>query len=144
MLRRCLKKDRQQRLQDATGVRIEIEDVLSGALPAEPVAAAKGRSRERLTLAAGLVLAVGALGALSLVHFREVPPAAAPEMRTEIVTPSTSTSDPVSFALSPDGRQIVFVASGDGPLRLWLRRLDATSAQPLAGTEERKLSLLVA
>ena len=58
---------------------------------------------------------------------------AAPEMRTEIVTPSTT--DPMSFALSPDGRQIVFVASGDGPSRLWLRRLDATEAQPLAGTE---------
>ena len=54
-------------------------------------------------------------------------------MRTEINTPSTS--DPVSFALSPDGRQIVFVASGDGAARLWLRRLDATSAQPLTGTE---------
>ena len=41
----------------------------------------------------------------------------------------------MSFALSPDGRQIVFVASGDGASRLWHRRLDTTSAQPLAGTE---------
>ena len=73
-----------------------------------------------------------ALAAVSFVHFREAP-TVAPEMRTEIVTPSTS--DPMSFALSPDGRQIVFVASGDGAARLWLRRLDATSAQPLAGTE---------
>jgi Tol biopolymer transport system component len=54
-------------------------------------------------------------------------------MRTEIVTPSTS--DPVSFKLSPDGQQMVFVASGDGQARLWLRRLDATAAQALAGTE---------
>ena len=42
---------------------------------------------------------------------------------------------PTSFALSPDGRQIVFVASGDGASRLWLRSLAATTAQPLAGTE---------
>ena len=40
-----------------------------------------------------------------------------------------------SFALSPDGRQIVFVASGDGASRLWLRSLATTTAQPLAGTE---------
>jgi Tol biopolymer transport system component len=40
-----------------------------------------------------------------------------------------------SHALSPDGRYIVFVASGDGPQRLWLRALDKTEAQPLAGTE---------
>ena len=42
---------------------------------------------------------------------------------------------PTSFALSPDGRQIVFVASGDGASRLWLRSLATTTAQPLAGTE---------
>ena len=57
-----------------------------------------------------------------------------PETRVEIVTPATD--DPGSFALSPDGRQIVFVASGDGASRLWLRSLATTTAQPLAGTED--------
>jgi Tol biopolymer transport system component len=69
----------------------------------------------------------------ALVHLRETPPASPPETRTEIATPSTS--NPFELALSPDGRHIVFVASADGPSRLWLRRLDATEAQPLAGTE---------
>ena len=41
----------------------------------------------------------------------------------------------MSFAVSPDGRQIVFVASGDGASRLWVRPLDTTAAQPLAGTD---------
>ena len=45
----------------------------------------------------------------------------------------------MSFALSPDGRQIVFVASGDGASRLWLRSLATTTAQPLAGTEGARL-----
>src|SRR4029453_8759836 len=70
---------------------------------------------------------------LAIVHFREAPAAGPPEMRTEIVTPDTT--DPISFALSPDGRQIVFVASGDGPSGLWVRSLTSTNAQPLAGTE---------
>ena len=53
--------------------------------------------------------------------------------RLDLSTPSSG--DPVSFALSPDGRQFVFVA-GDGiESRLWLRPLDRTDAQPLAGTE---------
>jgi Tol biopolymer transport system component len=52
-------------------------------------------------------------------------------MRTEIVTPFTD--DPTSFALSPDGRQIVFAASDDGTPRLCLRSLASTTAQPLAG-----------
>jgi Tol biopolymer transport system component len=55
------------------------------------------------------------------------------EVRVEINTPATQA--PLSFALSPDGSSLVFVASGDGPQRLWLRRLDKTDAQPLAGTD---------
>ncbi len=130
LLRRCLRKDRRQRLPDAGAARIEIEEALSGAATAGTVPALQ-RQRPFGWIAAGVLLL--ALGAVSFVHFREAP-AAAPEMRTEINTPSTTT-DPVSFALSPDGRQIVFVASGDGTARLWLRRLDATSAQPLASTD---------
>ena len=56
-----------------------------------------------------------------------------PETRTEIVTPATA--QPNDFALSPDGRQIVFSASSDGASHLWLRSLATTTAQPLAGTE---------
>ncbi|PYQ98858.1 MAG: hypothetical protein DMF97_11910 [Acidobacteria bacterium] len=43
-------------------------------------------------------------------YLRETPP---PETRTEILTPATD--QPASFALSPDGRQIVFVARGITP-----------------------------
>ena len=53
--------------------------------------------------------------------------------RSELVTPPTA--DPYAFALSPDGRQIVFVASAEGVQQLWLRPLDQTTAEPLAGTE---------
>jgi Tol biopolymer transport system component len=60
-----------------------------------------------------------------------MPPA--PEMRLDIATPSSTV--PLHFVLSPDGRSIVFVASGDGPQQLWLRRLDRATAQPLPGTE---------
>jgi Tol biopolymer transport system component len=56
-----------------------------------------------------------------------------PETRLDIVTPTTDS--PTSFALSPDGRQLAFVASGDGASRLWVRSLAATAAQPLAATE---------
>jgi Tol biopolymer transport system component len=66
-------------------------------------------------------------------HLRETPPREPPETRLEINTPATG--QPASFALSPDGRQIVFVASSDGVSRLWVRSLATTTAQPLAGTE---------
>lgn len=60
--------------------------------------------------------------------------AALPETRVDIVTPASAL--PADFALSPDGHQIVFVASDDsGTSQLWLRPLATTTAQPLARTE---------
>jgi Tol biopolymer transport system component len=84
------------------------------------------------SLAVAVVL-IAAMAVPTVRHLRETPPPSLPETRTEIVTPATA--DPISFALSPDGRQIVFVASGGGASRLWLRSLASTTAQPLAGTE---------
>ena len=57
----------------------------------------------------------------------------AAEMRLEITTPPTT--DPVSFEISPDGRQFVFVATFEGRPRLWLRRLDTGSSRALPGTD---------
>ena len=42
----------------------------------------------------------------------------------------------MSIAISPDGQKVVFVAiASDGTSRLWLRRLNAASAEPLPGTD---------
>jgi Tol biopolymer transport system component len=135
LLRRCLEKDRKRRLADASDARLEIEE--ANAEPdsvATATAAQPGQSGKRRWLVeAGLGVALLALAIPTVLHLRETPPVAAPEMRTEIVTPATT--DPVSFALAPDGRQLVFVASVDGTSRLWLRSLAVTTAQPLAGTE---------
>jgi Tol biopolymer transport system component len=57
----------------------------------------------------------------------------AAEVRLEMVTPPTT--DPVSLAVSPDGRSVVFVASTEARARLWIRRLDSTTPHELAGTE---------
>ena len=96
-----------------------------------------GRHRRGRTVGMGRSLrsrrsAGRAGGARAAPSARTAPPAPH-ETRMEIVTPTTDL--PTPFALSPDGRQIVFVASGDGASRLWLRSLATTTAQPLAGTE---------
>ena len=54
-------------------------------------------------------------------------------MRLEIVTPPGA--DVSGFAISPDGRALVFQAAVDGKSQLWLRPLDSETARPLAGTE---------
>ena len=48
-------------------------------------------------------------------------------MRVEITTPPTT--DLVSFALSPDGDKLAYVASSDGRPMLWLRSLATGEAR---------------
>ncbi len=138
LLRRCLEKDRKRRFESAADARLEIDDALTapaadtstiGAAPS-PLSA---RGRWLAWVAAAALLAAAGLAVPAVRHLREAPPDAPPETRVDIVTPAGG--DPLSLALSPDGRQLVFVASGDGASRLWLRSLSTTTAQPLAGTE---------
>jgi eukaryotic-like serine/threonine-protein kinase len=130
LLRRCLQKDPKRRLQYSADLRIEIEEAL--AQPDVELRAVTGpRIRERVAWSVAVLLAIALGGALGRSYLRRS--ADAPEVRVDIVTPSTS--DPVSFAISPDGRRLTFVASGDGQSRLWLRPLDTGKAQPLLGTE---------
>ncbi len=139
LLRRCLEKDRKRRLDSASAARLEIDDALTApAADTSTIGAAPSPSSVRSTRLAWVVAAVAVLGAAALAvpavrHLREAPPDAPPETRVDLVTPAGG--DPLAFALSPDGRQLVFVASGDGASRLWLRSLSTTTAQPLPGTE---------
>ena len=76
----------------------------------------------------------GQLASENTADMRDAAALALPETRVELVTPATN--NPIDFTLSPDGRQIVFVASDDsGVSQLWLRSLATTTAQPLSGTE---------
>ena len=131
LLRVCLEKDVKRRRQTATDVRIDIEQALSEPQSSAAAAATIPR-RTPIAWIAALTVAIAAIVVLAIVaagHFREVSP---PEMRLQILTPS---SNSLGIALAPDGRHIVFVASGNGPSRLWLRSLDKTDAQPMTGTE---------
>ena len=131
LLRRCLAKDRNRRLETARDARIEMDDAHTEPDEKQNVLVTTSRSRERfLWLVLTLVLLASAV-TIGIPYFRT--PAEAPEMRVDITIPTTN--DPISFAISPDGRRLVFVASGDGQARLWLRPLDTTTAQPLAGTD---------
>ena len=133
LLRLCLAKDRKNRRQTAADVRIDIDHARrseAAEFPAPPAA----RHASFRWLIVGAVVAV-AVAVYAIRSFRFTQPSQT-ELRVEILTPSTLT--PFQFALSPDGRYIVFVVSADGPPRLWLRALDRTDARPLTGTTGRK------
>jgi Tol biopolymer transport system component len=130
LLRLCLEKNPKNRLSDASDVRLLVEQALKEPAASAGVPAPVSVSRAKFAWMAFAAAMSIAFTVLAAVHFREKTP---PEMRLEINTPPTSA--PGGFALSPDGEGIVFVASGDGPQRLWLRTFDNTEARPIAGTE---------
>ena len=121
VIRRCLAKDPDERFQTARDLKYN----LTLAMETTAVAAPR-KTLVPWLVAAGLAIAFIAFALLNR-------PAVPPETRVDIVTPATT--NPGSFALSPDGRKIAYVASGDGVSHLWVRPLDSTSAQPLPGTE---------
>jgi eukaryotic-like serine/threonine-protein kinase len=130
LLRRCLQKDRSHRLQSAGDIRLEIDEALVAPHVLPPRAASASRWRERAAWAGSIVALLGMVAILAL---RSSPVSSSPEVRLQIPTPGTA--DPVSFALSPDGRWLAFVASDGGTSRLWIRPLNSTTAQPLPGTD---------
>jgi serine/threonine protein kinase len=129
LLRRCLQKDRKERLQHVGDARIEIDESGSASdLDGEPRRNASG-SRQWLPALIATVLIGAAI--MWMVASRTV--TAPPEVRFEVAT--SLTPDPVSLAVSPDGQQIAFVATSNGRPQLWLRPLNSTSSRPLPGTD---------
>jgi Tol biopolymer transport system component len=130
MLELCLEKDPRRRRRDAGDLILDIERATAAAdvkVDGRPPASANSR----IAWAVSAVLAIGLAVATAVFVNRRFPEA--PEVRLDITTPSTPA--PLEFALSPDGRYIVFIASGEGPQRLWLRALDKAEAKPIAGSE---------
>ena len=138
LLRDCLTRDPQQRLRDVGDARRVLERITAGApddtvTPPTPSSGGARSARGPLAWISGLAIAAAVIVALAIPALRHLREATPPEMRVDIVTPATR--QPASFALSPDGRQIVYAASDQKASRLWLRSLATTTAQPLAGTE---------
>lgn len=121
----------------ATSSRAEAPPARPAAFGAPP---GVNRLHQRRWFLAGVAAGLGLLaGALLLWGFtrgsRRV--ATAAEMRFHIPTPPTT--DPVSLAISPDGRAIVFVATKEGRSQLWIRWLDSFEQRQLPGTDNASL-----
>jgi serine/threonine protein kinase len=128
LLRRCLAKERTQRLADMADAQLDLHDAHTPT--SEPADAFTGLPRgERRTWVSALVVLT--ISAATLTWFLRPTPRV-PEMRLEIATQPTD--QPSSLAISPDGQKLVFAAISDGRAQLWLRPLNSVSARPLPGT----------
>jgi serine/threonine protein kinase/Tol biopolymer transport system component len=130
LLRRCLQKDVARRMRDIADARLQIEELTTRA----PQTLEPPRSTTRIVHAGWVVagLALAALAVTGVIAMRPAP-SEQPVARLNFATPAAP--DPFSFAISPDGRGIVYQAQNDGSARLWVRRFDEEEPRALAGTD---------
>jgi len=141
VVRTCMAKDPDDRWQTAHDIGVQLRWIQEGGSVTGTAPAVVPRRRARLApwLVAGFAMA--GLLAVLVRDFRR--PAAAPRVtRFSILPPEKTIFTPPGelsssqFALSPDGRSIVFVANPqNGPPLLWVRSFDSFAAVPLSGTE---------
>ena len=143
LLRRCLTKDPNQRLRDIGEARIALDAAISGTSE-ETVGSAATTIQPlwRGVLPWALVAIIIALTlAFGALYWRsnQAEPLRVLQLSLALPEPLAGVFDanPGSpFALSPDGSQLVFVASLAGkPQQLYLRPLDRQTATPILNTE---------
>lgn len=135
VLRRCLEKDMNRRLQSAADLRFLIEDTFGAGESKKPA------KRSWLAWSLAAVFLAAAL-ALSWSHFRDRTPRVAEPVRFEIL-PRGDLDWGGAFAVSPDGRNLAFSGIGaDGRRCAWIRPLGSLEARPVRGTESEHIPSL--
>ena len=136
IIRTCLSKNPNDRFQSAHDVKLALQ-MLRATDADDTLDTTKQRPWLLPAIIAGLVLVVMALAAWALSRRSDEKPRV---YRFTIAPPHGSAFPSLgeggAFALSRDGRQLVFEATTpDGRTYLWLRALDSESAQMLEATE---------
>jgi len=143
LITRSMSKDANERIQSMKDVALELRDINRSydnlRLRTMP------KLRVRLWPLAWVAIAVAAViaGIAAGYRMRLHRAAAALPVRFAISPPENTvftgvpnSASALQFALSPDGRRMVFVSSQQGkPSMLWLREMDAVEARPIGGTE---------
>jgi WD40 repeat protein len=133
VLKRCLEKDPDDRWQSARDLRWALENVSATGARTSP--AETGTSPGRWLWRAAFAVLLLAFFSMSVVHFREAPPASPEPIRLQMPLPEDSMAA-AAFALSPNGRHLAYFAEGSDRIRrLWLRSLDSLAARPLPGAQ---------
>jgi Tol biopolymer transport system component/predicted Ser/Thr protein kinase len=136
VVRSCLLKDPDERLQNAHDVAVALRWIGEGS---GPDAARRSRGLAAWILAAALFAIATAVTSFVLWRNARAESNQTP-IRTSVLPPPGYTFDFLNGVgtpeISPDGRMIAFVATRDLKRSLWVRRLDLGTAQPLAGTED--------
>jgi eukaryotic-like serine/threonine-protein kinase len=136
VVQRCLEKDPRRRFHDIADVRIEIEDVMSGAAGSSADATTVNAWRQpvRLLGSVAAVVALVAVGALTWSLQKGGATTAPPRvLRMTIASSGTVAAADRSLAMTPDGTRVVYVGINNQLMVHALDRLDPTAIHTGAG-----------
>ena len=136
LLRRCLQKDRSERLPDIGAARLELKDARTEDAPATTSAVTVARRRVMLPWLLFAAMSLAAIATLVYAYSTRRAPDAAVYKSVIIPPGALSGGAPVRrMQISPDGQRLAFVArDASGKTALWVRALNDLQAQPLGGT----------
>ena len=137
VLRRCLQKDRKQRMRDLGDVSLALEGAFETTVPgtAAPAPAIQPRPlwRRALPVVAAAVVASAMVGAAAWT-LKPTPPLTVARFAFALGEGQQFTvSNSQSLAVSPDGTRLVYVANS----QLYLRSISDLEARPIPGTQQR-------
>jgi len=133
VLQRCLDKDPRRRFHDIADVRLDIEDVMSGAagIAADATTVNARRQPVRVLGSVAAVVALVAVGALTWSLLKAGATTAPPRIsRMTIASSGTAAlgiADDRSLAMTPDGTRVVYVGVNNQLLVRALDRLASTA-----------------
>jgi len=145
VVKTCLEKDPEERWQSVRDLRTNLKWIAQGDGAGTSSAVKHNPWRERAAWMLALALLCGlaffaaghyrALSASDPVRFSVNPPE-----KAVFSGPPNITVPVPQFALSPDGRALVFVANSPGAdPAIWLRSIDQVTAHPMPGTERAQI-----
>jgi Tol biopolymer transport system component len=138
LLRRCLEKDRRERLPDIGVARIELRDARHAPTARDVSAAASPRISS--SSVAWTIAGVATAGLIAIAVYAGTRPAAPSAdtrvFRATLLPHAALTGAPaLRLRISPDGRRVAYTAlDQSGKAILWIRALDSMTSQPLNGT----------
>src|SRR5262245_8807262 len=136
LLTRCLERERRKRIGDVAALRFVLDEIAN--LSIQPVRGGRISNRPRATPVVWAIASAVLIAAVAAAYWYR--PLRQPQAFTfSILAPEgtkfASVSQGGAPALSPDGRQIAYVADGSAGRLLWVQSVDAFNARPLTGTE---------
>jgi eukaryotic-like serine/threonine-protein kinase len=153
IVKKCLAKDPEARWQTVRDLVDELKWIREGATSNDGEVGRRPPRRilRRATIAAlaGLVILIASVLVVRRSGFADAPPSGIASVRFELAAPEgtafgispaspglTANGETTSFALSPDGSQLAFIASASsGQAAIWLRPLSRLTAQRVPGTD---------